>query len=375
MKILINTSTLVLTGVTQVAVSFIEECKKIPDLQVYVFISSSVKNNLDIKSFPPNFTFYYIDKHPLYGIGAYFERKRLRKLEKSIKPDCVFSVFGPSWWTPTAPHLQGYAFGHYVNYDSPFFDKLSFKERLRIFIMKTIHVYYLKKNGHYFVTESSFVSDRLAKVLNVSRDHIYTVNNTANSYFLNYKENQKSVKKSNDKFSFYSLCTPQKHKNIQILNEVIPIILKKKEKLRFEFHLTFPQEAYDKMFKDEYKSYIINHGPLKIAECPGFVSKYDALFLPTLVECFSANYPEAMLMGKPILTSNLKFAKSICKDAALYFNPVSPEDIADKIIMIIENEELYHDLRQKGFDRISIFNDPTQRANKYIEICRSIVNE
>ena len=57
------------------------------------------------------------------------------------------------------------------------------------------------------------------------------------------------------------------------------------------------------------------------------------MFLPTFLECFSASYAEAMLMKKPIITSNLGFAQNVCKDAAVYFDPCNPEDIIDKIFV------------------------------------------
>ena len=144
---------------------------------------------------------------------------------------------------------------------------------------------------------------------------------------------------------------------------------------RIEFHVTFPQNRYDEMFSEKVKPYIINHGLLKVAECPAFVSQFDAMFLPTLLECFSASYPEAMLMGKPILTSDLGFATSVCEDAALYFNPVDAKDIAKKMVELICNPDLYVDLQNKGFVRLGAFNKPEIRAKKYLEILQEIATK
>ena len=92
------------------------------------------------------------------------------------------------------------------------------------------------------------------------------------------------------------------------------------------------------------------------------------MFLPTLLETFSASYPEAMKMKKPILTSYLDFALDICGDAALYFDPTSAEDIADKILMLSVDENLYQNLVSQGTERLKKFETPESRVKKYMEI-------
>ena len=43
-------------------------------------------------------------------------------------------------------------------------------------------------------------------------------------------------------------------------------------------------------------------GGVDIRECPSLYEQCDFMFLPTLLECFSASYAEAMKMRRPILT-------------------------------------------------------------------------
>lgn len=109
-----------------------------------------------------------------------------------------------------------------------------------------------------------------------------------------------------------------------------------------------------------------------MAECPDFVDSCDALFLPTLLECFSASYPEAMLLKKPILTSNLPFATTVCEDAAIYFNPLDSIEIANKIAQLVSSPELIKDLQEKGERRLKSFLSPRERAKKYLDICKTV---
>jgi hypothetical protein len=87
----------------------------------------------------------------------------------------------------------------------------------------------------------------------------------------------------------------------------------------------------------QYQHRIINVGPIKVNQCPALYHFCDALFLPTLLECFSASYVEAMYFKKTIFTSDLSFAHTVCHDSAFYFDPYCVNDICDKIISGMEN--------------------------------------
>lgn len=126
------------------------------------------------------------------------------------------------------------------------------------------------------------------------------------------------------------------------------------------------------MFSNKAKRYIRNVGPVAIKDCPDLYRECDAIFLPTLLECFSANYPEAMVMERPILTSDLPFARCVCKDAALYFNPMDPKDIATKLIALSESRPLYKSLVSKGLNVLADIPSSSSRALQYLSICESI---
>ncbi len=82
-----------------------------------------------------------------------------------------------------------------------------------------------------------------------------------------------------------------------------------------------------------------------------------------------------MKMKKPILTSDLSFAHDICGDAAEYFNPLNPEDIANKIINLANDKNRQNELIKKGERRLLDFETPKSRAEKYLAICNQIVKE
>ena len=59
-----------------------------------------------------------------------------------------------------------------------------------------------------------------------------------------------------------------------------------------------------------------------------------------------------MQFGSPILTSNLDFARQICGDAALYFDPWNAISMKDAILDFYNNPEIAARMVEKGAQRI-----------------------
>ena len=377
MRLLINCSTLSATGVTQVATSFIYECKVFPENDYHIFLSNTVSNQINKSDFPSNFSFYLIGSHPLYGISGFKMRKKIRQLEEQIKPEIIFSVFGPSWWTPKSPHLIGFAYPYIVYSNSPYFLNLSLINKLKINIQKLIHIYFLKRNGNYFVSETNDVSNRIVEILKIKKENSFTATNTCSSLFDKEISGGLNIlpSKEDNEFRFLSLCSLSPHKNLEILNDVIPLINEFNLDLNIKFILTVDEENYEKNFTELAKKNIYNIGRIEVKKCPQLYKECDALFLPTLLECFSANYPEAMKMKIPIITSNLPFATGVCKDSALYFDPIDPVDISRIIKQLIENKSTQLQLIEKGTKRLDSFLTANGRAEEYINICKEILKK
>lgn len=81
----------------------------------------------------------------------------------------------------------------------------------------------------------------------------------------------------------------------------------------------------------EFSDVITNIGPVKSHDVRSLLADSSALFFPTLLECFSLVYVEALSLGLPILTSDRDFAHASCGNMAKYFDPLSATSIVDSI--------------------------------------------
>lgn len=372
MKLLINTAAVLKGGAVQVALSFIESCREFRDHEYHVVVSPALMKLIRPEAFESNFRFYPIGFRPgarVFSLSSH--NLFFKELETKLKPDCVFTTSGPAYWRPRAPHLVGFNLPHHVYSDSPFFRSISLREKLKWRLKRLLHFHFFEREADALVAQTDDVANRLRAMFR--RKPVFTVANTYNRYFDVTRRGDSLLPPSGGgEIRFLILSAYHRHKNFEIVNDVVPL-LKSRGFHRIRFITTLERELALKVFDADVSDMIVNVGPIPVSECPNLYRDVDAVFLPSLLECFSANYPEAMVMRKPILTSDLGFARTVCGDAALYFNPMDPIDISNCLMRFIGDVDLRHSLIQKGLSRLQNFPSPLRRAEAYLSICRELV--
>ena len=115
MKIIINTSNLNKGGGVQVGYSFISECTQFMNNEYHIFLCKKLSEQIDFRKFGDNFYFYPIPNSPsFFSVQGLKTIRELSILEDKIAPDCVFSIFGPTYWSPKSPHIMGFAIAHFI---------------------------------------------------------------------------------------------------------------------------------------------------------------------------------------------------------------------------------------------------------------------
>jgi len=371
LKIVINTAHQRFGGAIQVALSFINECKAFTQHEYHVWVGHGVGKSIQTKEFPENFHFYNFDFGVINFKTIKAIQNKLSPLEDQINPDVIISTSGPTYFHSKAPQIIGFNLPLYIYPESPFVKDMSIKDKLKLGLKKKAHFYYFKRDATAYVTQTDDVNQRVRKALKTQKVH--TVTNTASNYYKDWANfPNKLPQKPKATWRFICVSSYYKHKNLEIIPQVLDI-LKKKDINSVEFVLTLKDSDYKTHIGEHSK--ILNVGPIKPAECPSLYNECDALFLPTLAECFSASYPEAMMMKKPIITTDLGFAKSICGNAALYFEPKNAKAAAAEIEKLITHQNLQNTLIQQGKEQLTKFDNPEDRARKYLELCEYYQND
>lgn len=107
------------------------------------------------------------------------------------------------------------------------------------------------------------------------------------------------------------------------------------------------------MGQPTYRGRLLTVGPIQQSELPAYYAASDGLILPTLLESFSGTYLEAMQFARPILTSDLDFAREVCGDAAEYFDPFDPASIAQAILRVKDSPGRREALVAEGSRRLA----------------------
>ena len=366
MKILINCSTLKKGGVLQVAHSFVMELLQRSDHDYYFIFSTGLIKDLPDYIKEDKVRYFIHDVKPsLYKLLT-GRNKVLDHIFSKVNPDIVFSLFGPTYWNPRSKHICGYAKASYFYPDSPFIQKLPLFRRLKLLFLKQFHMNDFKKFNDVLITETNDASTRLMGLLPSKR--VFTVSNTYNQIFEQPDKWDHSHKlNSFDGITLLSITANYRHKNLSIIPDVIKYLNVKYPDFKYRFVLTLKENELN-LSDESIRKHIISLGKVTIYQCPPLYQNADFMFMPTLLECFSATYPEAMKMNVPILTSDMPFAKDVCADAAIYFNPLSPESIGEAIYSLANNPQLVTEQKQRGQERLKTFNSSQSRAQQYIDI-------
>lgn len=167
-------------------------------------------------------------------------------------------------------------------------------------------------------------------------------------------ENLKQKYQLRKPFLFYTGVW-RNHKNLVGLIKAFKIV---KEQYRLDINLVLggKEDPYypevRKTWQEEgLEQEIIPVGFIDQKELPIFYNAAYAFIIPSFYEGFGLIGLEAMNCGTPVISSNSTSLPEILGNAAIYFDPHQPEDIAEKINLVFQDKILYNELRRKGFEQ------------------------
>lgn len=368
MKILIDNSNLFAGGGLQVAVSFINDLEVLGLANTYYIVNSpNAATVFDGNKYPDNF--HFINLLAKGHANIFLRARRLLKIEKDINPDIVFTLFGPSYHKSKCAKVVGFAIPYIIYPDSPFFKKISVSEKIRYKILSLFKTYFFTRNSDALIFETENAREVFFAKKGFPKK-TFTVGNTLNEIFFKaeFWQNLQNVQKTSCDILFLTANYP--HKNMMILPQTIKILKQQYRLKNFKFLITL--NAEEVTFPGYCNDHINFLGKVQLSQIPSLYQKSDMVFIPTLLEVFSATYLEAMYMRKPIIASDLGFSRDICGNSAYFCEPTNPEDYARAIFELAHNPSLKEDLVQKGTENLKRFGTSMDRTNSYLKIIEQI---
>lgn len=151
------------------------------------------------------------------------------------------------------------------------------------------------------------------------------------------------------------------HKNIETLVRAVNLLRVTSRELRVNLVVVCGRS----IFWEKFKKFIEKENAESFVKLVGYVGDEEltvlyknaqAFVFPTLSEGFGLPGLEAMAAGTPVVCSDIPVLREIYGDAALYFDPHDPQDIANKIQQVTTDEKLAKGLVFKGKLRVKLFS-------------------
>lgn len=117
---------------------------------------------------------------------------------------------------------------------------------------------------------------------------------------------------------------------------------------------------------------------------PGYLPEKDlavvlanarGLIFPSLYEGFGIPVVEAMAAGVPVACSSLTALPEVAADAAIFFDPKMPNQIADALKTLVQDDLVRERLIAAGYRRADEFSDSDRMAREYWDLFTAAMNE
>lgn len=302
-------------------------------------------------------------------------RSRKSRLElirhiEDLNPGAVFTFFGPAYIRIPQAHIMGVADG-WITHSSRMAirTKTSIREKVRFFLL-FLYKRHWYKSANRWIVEAPCAKDGMVKRFFVNQNCVSVVPNSSADIYL--KNQHRIPKPGTDTIRLLTLSAYYKHKNLEIIPHVAAEIRRRAPLLRFEFIITLKQgPGLDGIMRKADRlgvtDCIRNIGPVAVVDGPDLYAAADIVFMPSILETFSAVYPEAMISGCPIVATDLDFARDICADAACYYSPLDPASAAIEILRVASSPELFQELVMKGRERFTNFPSQSEKYQLYVK--------
>lgn len=329
MNVLIDTKNIAIfgSGITAYIKPVLEHwIKQRPDIHFYLtgpsfdyknFLNLSHESNYDIVDVPFPFALPRPMRHLVY------DNMLFPKVVNKVKPDFIFSPYHDVRLPKKIPSAM-------MIHDT------CLKDLTKIYPLK-VRAYYehmlkvnLKRSSEILtVSESSKLA--ISQKYSYPEHKINVVYNTLDDAFLN---TMSSSKMHTNTFDILYTGGNEYRKNISRLLDALELLQQKQSNAKLLVTGGNPQ-VWQRSLSGRSEN-VINAvhllGRLSIADLGQAYVNADVVIYPSLCEGFGRSCLEAMATGTPVACSNLPALREVSNEYAIFFNPYSAEDIADKVI-------------------------------------------
>lgn len=222
----------------------------------------------------------------------------------------------------------------------------------------------LLRKSKAIITVSDFSRSEISELYKIQYNDIYVIHNSVSEIF---KPISRATK---DK---YILAVSSLNLQKNFISLVKAYILLKRDDVKLVivggFNSNFTDPLITKFFENNPN--ILLKGRVSDIELAELYSNALCFVYPSLYEGFGIPPLEAQACGCPVVVSNVASLPEVCGDSAVYCDPYSINDIADKVSMLIDSYTLRESMQLLGFKNINRFSWKNS-AEKILDVAREV---
>lgn len=361
MKILLNTISTKkhAGGAFQISFNFILKSLDHTDVEWYYITSQDVDDAIGEKFVHLRETHYFVFPTQPDFKGSYRTVKRqVAELEARIRPDVVYSITAPSYFTFIAPEVMRFTNPWVAHPNKYSWSTLTWYENIktRLYCWNQRR---MMKMTHFYITQSEATKQGIIRVTKEPSKHVRVVNNVLPATFMTMT-NEPLIE--DNWINIAAVGVPVPHKNLDIIFDLL-IELHNLKINNIRFHTTIPfdhplnQKMGKKLKAAGLMEHWVNYGRLSQQELGEMYRRCQFAFLPTLLEVFSASTVEAMYFNLPIVATSLQFNIEVLADSCLYYEPKNAKAAAAQFVKLFSDKRLQEELKIKMKKQLAIYGD------------------
>jgi len=374
-NILLNFVPLKSGGGMQVGLDFVRQAKVHGSAHRWYLVATA---GTPLSRVEPQSNFFVAHLVPRNALARlWFEVFGCIRVTRRVRPAVIYTQFGPQW--PGARrfvNVVGCAYSNLVYPEIDFWGRLDLPRR---WLRKMIDILRERRvrQADVVVFETADLAERGVRLLGLDSDRVHVVQPSISSLVapdVLHEETRKRCEQIPCGFRVLLLAAYNPNKNIELLPRVAQALANEHGDHDVLFLTTLPGDAavtrnITDMARDlGVASRVHNVGPVPQEGCAELYRCCDAVILPSQLESFSNTIAEAWTMQRPLLVSDLAWARALCGDGALYFRYDDAGEAARQIHAIKTDARLRQDVVHRGTRMLATYPTAEQRFRRYLDI-------
>ena len=228
------------------------------------------------------------------------------------------------------------------------------------------------------ITVSNFEKNNIVSKLNIPEERITMIYNGYNEWFKPTQDTNQVYKKYIDDlgyFFFLGNTDPKKNTERTLIaySQYLDKSDVKRKLLMADLDKDYLENIIERNHIENIKNNIVMPGYIVNSDLPYIYNNAFAFLYTSLRESFGIPLLEAMACGTPVITSNTSSMPEIGGKDAILVNPESPEEIAEKMLLLEKDDQLYKKQEEYGVIRAQLFSwrlTAEQLLNVYEKVYR-----